>query len=74
MDEAAIFAAKKIFEKDAQGERKLCQVGDALLFEEFEAVNLKGLSADIQFVACAERIARVNGHPDDPFELVGSLL
>src|SRR6202008_2612639 len=51
----------------AQGERKFCKFGDALFFQEFEAVNFKGLGADVKFVACAEGISRVDGHPAYPF-------
>ena len=35
VDKAAIFAAKQIFQKDAQRERKSCKFRDALFFEEF---------------------------------------
>jgi hypothetical protein len=31
-------------------------------------VNIEGLRADVEFVACAEGIARVNGHSHYPFE------
>jgi len=67
MDEPAILAAQQVLQKNAQGKGQLCQVGDALLFQKFEAVNVEGLSAHAQFVACAERIARVDRHPDSPF-------
>jgi radical SAM superfamily enzyme YgiQ (UPF0313 family) len=67
VDEAAIFAAKEIFEKNPQRERKLREFRDALLLEEFEAVDFKRLGADVEFVACAEGISRVDGHPAYPF-------
>ncbi len=74
MDEAAILAAQQILQKDAQRKGELRQVGGALLFKELEAVNLESLSADVEFVACAERIARVDGHPDSPFAVIRSSL
>ncbi len=74
MHEAAIFAAQQILEQDAQREGELRQVGDALLFEKFEPVNVKSLRADMKFVACAERVARVDGHPRRPFSVIRSHL
>src|SRR5258708_19593877 len=74
MDGAAIFAAHQVFEKDAQGKREFCEVGDALLFQKLQPVNVERLSAHVQLVACAERIARVNSHPDSPFAVIPSLL
>ncbi len=74
MDEAAIFAAKQIFKKNAQRERKFCQFGDALIFQEVEAVNFKRLGADVEFVTRAEGISRVDGHRCDPFAVESSLL
>ncbi len=62
MNKPAIFATQQIFQKDAEGKRKFRQVRDALLFKKFKAVNIEGLSANVQLVASAERIARVDGH------------
>ena len=67
MHEAAVFEAKQVFKKNAQREGKLCEFGDALVFEEFEAVNLKRLGADVELVTAAEGVSRVDGHPGDPF-------
>lgn len=67
MDEAAVFAAKQVFEKNSQGEGKLCEFRDALFFEDFEAMHFKRLGADVELVARAEGIPRVDGHPCDPF-------
>ena len=36
---------------------------DAVLFQLFKAMNIKGLRADVELVASAERIARGDGHP-----------
>ncbi len=36
---------------------------DAVLFQLFEAMNIKGLRADVELVASAERIACGDGHP-----------
>jgi hypothetical protein len=74
MHEAAVFAAEQILQKNTQSEWELLQAANSLLFEKFEPVNIKGLGADVQLVACAERIARINGHPDGPFAMVRSPL
>lgn len=65
--EAPIFETKQVFEKNTQGERKFCKFGDALFFQEIEAVDFKDLGADVKFVACAEGVSRVDGHPAYPF-------
>ena len=59
MNETAVFAAQQIFEQNAQGKGQLGEVGEALFFKKFQAVNFEGLRADVQLVACAEGIARV---------------
>jgi hypothetical protein len=59
----AIFAAQKIFEEDAKGKRQLGDGVHAMLFQLFEAMNIKGLRADVELVASAERIACGDGHP-----------
>ena len=67
MNETAIFAAQQILEKYAQRKGKLRKLAEALLLQKFEAVNVESLGADIELVACAERVARVNGHSNGPF-------
>src|SRR5882762_4925976 len=62
MNEAAIFTAKKIFQQDAEGKRQFRERVDAVFFQLFEAMNLKGLRADVELVASAKRIACGNGH------------
>jgi hypothetical protein len=37
-------------------------------------VNLKGLGADIEFIARAEGVSRVDGHPRDPFAMESGFL
>src|SRR5579859_7160979 len=61
MNKSAVFTTEEIFEKDSQRKRKLCQVGDALLFEEFEALYIEGLRADVQFVARPKRVRHRDG-------------
>ena len=73
-NEATVFAAKQVFKKDAEREGEFCQFREALIFEEFEAVNFESLGADVEFIACAEGIPCVDGHPCDPFALESSFL
>ena len=67
MDEAAVFKAEKIFEQNAQRERKRGELGDSLFFEMFEAVNFEGLCADVEGVARFEGVASGDGHSGGPF-------
>jgi len=67
MNEAPVFKPKQIFQENAQRKRKFCEFRHALFFEEFETVDFKRLGADVEFVARAEGIPRVDGHPGDPF-------
>src|SRR3981189_2375576 len=62
MNEAAIFTAQKIFQQDAEGKGQFRERVDAVLFQLFEAMNLKGLRADVELVASAERIPCRDGH------------
>ncbi len=62
MNEAAIFTAQKIFQQDAEGKRQFRERVDAVFFQLFEAMNLKGLRADVELVASAERIPCGDGH------------
>src|SRR5882757_4137979 len=62
MNEAAIFTAQKIFQQDAEGKGQFRECVDAVFFQLFEAMNLKGLRADVELFASAERIDCRNGH------------
>jgi hypothetical protein len=62
VNEAAVLKAKKIFEQNAQRERKRGELGDSLFFEMFEAVNFEGLCADVEGVARFEGVASGDGH------------
>src|SRR5260370_8680781 len=55
-DEAAIFAAQKIFEENAEGERELGERVDAVLFQLFKAANFKGLRAPARLCSLSQRL------------------
>jgi len=62
VNEAAILATQEIFKKDAERKRKFREIIDALFFEEFEALNLEDLRADVEFVARMEGVGHRDGH------------
>jgi len=55
-------------------EKEVSQFGDALLFKKFKAVNIEALSANVQLVASAERIAALMAILYSPFALLRSPL
>ena len=62
MDEAAVFTTEEILEKDSKRERELGDVADVLFFENFEALDVEGLCADVQLVTRSERVCHRDGH------------
>ena len=67
VNEAAVFAAQKIFQQNAQRKGELAQIRDAIFFERFQAMNFKALRAYAQRVTRAKRISCGDGHPLGPF-------
>ena len=68
MDEAAVFAAEEIFEKDTKRKGKSGDGAQTLLFQFFEAIDFEGLRTHVQSVARLEGICCGNGHSELPFE------
>ena len=67
VDEAAVFEAQKIFEQNAERERKLGEIGYAVFFERFQTMNFETLCADAQRIARAKRVSCGDSHPLGPF-------
>lgn len=65
---AAVFGTQEIFEKDSEGKGKMADAAETLLFEFFQAINLKHLRADVELVAGMEGICCGNGHSRLPFK------
>jgi hypothetical protein len=59
---APIFVTQQIFQQDAQRKRQPGHIFEAAAFQVFEAMNLKGLRAHVQFVARSKRVCCGNCH------------
>src|SRR5208283_2440883 len=64
---ASILAAQQVFQQNAEGEGQPDELSEALLFQLFEALNLKSLRANVQVVSRSEGICRGDGHSSRPF-------
>src|SRR5215813_1083973 len=62
VNEPAVFTAEEVFEQDAEGKRQFIYVPDVLFFENFEALDVEGLCADVQLVTRSERVCHRDGH------------
>jgi hypothetical protein len=67
MNEAAVLAAQKIFEKYAERKGQFRQIARDLFFKQLEPVNIERLRANVQLIASSEGIPCGNGHSLGPF-------